>query len=261
MSAGGSPGVARAVAIVECLADDGGSLGVSELARRLELPKSSVSRIANELARRLWLERTPGGEYVLGARLLAFSGTAAQLSVMERGRQALVDLQAVTRETAILGVLQRFDVLYVARCEAQSALRAVAPASRTYPANCTAIGKVLLSGMSSAQWEQYIAEAELVAATDRSIVDAEELRLNVQAVGARGYAADEGEWVHGLWCVAAPVKSRQGKIVAAIGLAVPGVRALNRTSEYTEAVCATARSVSDETQTTAGTEAGQRPSS
>ena len=97
--------VARALAIIDALAESDDGLGVNELARRIGVNPSTASRVLATLQQAGIVERSAGGPYRLGLRLLALSDRVlAQLDVRERARPWLSWLVEQTGETATLSV-------------------------------------------------------------------------------------------------------------------------------------------------------------
>lgn len=243
MSDTSAPAIARAIEMLEHLAAEGVPLTVSELARHAGIPKSSASRILSELHHRHWVTREGKGKYCLGSRLFAMASSSVPWEVMDRARQVLPELHAASGETSVLGILEAFEVLYLAQCESKTAmLRASASPWRRYPAHSTAVGKVLLASLSPARWEQYCAEVPLERLTGKTIVDTELMRKELARVREQGFAIDAGEKEDGLWCVGAPIES-DGRTIAGIGLSVPAARVGGRADEFKRLVCEAARHV------------------
>jgi DNA-binding IclR family transcriptional regulator len=89
------------------------------------------------------------------------------------------------------------------------------------PANCTALGKVLLASMQPDMFEKYLTRGELVRRTDKSICEAEPLWREVAQVRSRGLSFDDGELDPESRCIAAPVRNFTGHTVGALGISAP----------------------------------------
>ncbi|MBA2513596.1 MAG: helix-turn-helix domain-containing protein, partial [Solirubrobacterales bacterium] len=97
--------VARAVALLDALAESPDGLRVSELARRIGVNASSASRLLATLERGGLVDREPGGAYRLGLHLVAMADAVlARLDVRELARPRLRALAAETGESATLSV-------------------------------------------------------------------------------------------------------------------------------------------------------------
>lgn len=140
--------VDRAVTILDLLAD-AGELGVTELARRLDVHKSTASRLVAALERWDLVEQIDGrGKYRLGVGLLRLAGTAvAGLDVVEQARPVCRRLAAETGLTVNLAVLSDQQALYLDQVAGTSALQSYNWVGQRIPLHATSNGKVLLSGV------------------------------------------------------------------------------------------------------------------
>jgi IclR family KDG regulon transcriptional repressor len=193
-------------------------IGVSELARRTDLSKSTAFRILTMLERNQVVERA-GSAYRLGPVIRELGGqnvTPAQGRLREIFTPFLAELYAETRMTAQLAVLSGTQVVYLNKLEGVRRLRTPSRISGRMPAYCTGVGKVLLAYDPEAL-EQTLAEPRH-AWTPTTLVDAEALQAELSRVRERGVAIDRGESLETLCCVAAPIMGSDGRPVAAISL-------------------------------------------
>jgi DNA-binding IclR family transcriptional regulator len=216
--------VNRAIRTLELIAD-AGELGVSELGRRLGVHKATASRLAATLADRGLIERDPDTErYRLGFGLIRLAGAAmAGLDLVRTSRPILEDLADRTRETVNLGVLSGDDVVYVDQSSGARSIVSVSWVGRRTPLHCTAAGKVLLAFGDEDERDRLLA-VPLTRETARTIVDAGELRQQLEQVRTRGFAQTQEELEDGLNAVAAPVRQADGRTVAALSVSGPAFR-------------------------------------
>lgn len=201
------PAVARASAILTVLAQAGGRpLSVSELARRLGLPKSSTANLCLALEAEGLLARDGTG-YQLGRRLVELGG--AYLSTMDQVQEFYAACRRqpnLSRQTARVAVLDGLDVLYLARYDGTQPIRLTANIGDRFPAHCTATGKALLARLDPVALDERLrGHQRLVALTDKSITDPAQLRVELDAVRERGYAVDDEETTPGVTCLAIAV--------------------------------------------------------
>ena len=198
-----APAVTRAAAVLDELAAvRGRPLGVSELARRLSLPKSSLANICVALTQAGLAGRSDGG-FVLGRRL-AELGAAYLASVDEvREFHDVVRDQACTLgETVQLATLESpLSVVYLARRDGTQPVRLASDAGRRLPASCTATGQAMLASLDEDELDARLDAAPLPAMTPSSVTNPRELREALRAVRARGYAVDDEETMEGVLCV------------------------------------------------------------
>lgn len=201
------PAVARAAAILSTLAESGGqALSVSELARRLGLPKSSTANLCLALESERLLARRDAG-YVLGRRLVELGG--AYLGTVDQVREFYAACRRQPRlkdQTARVAVLEDLDVLYLARYDGTQPIRLTANIGDRFPAHCTATGKVLLARLAPGALDERLrGRRRLVGLTERSITDPAVLRDVLEQVRADGYAVDDEETTPGVTCLAIAV--------------------------------------------------------
>jgi DNA-binding IclR family transcriptional regulator len=225
--------VARAIALLDALAETESGLGVNELARRIGVNASTASRLLATLERGRLVERSPGGPYRLGLKLVTLSDRVlARLDVRERARPWLTSLVEETGETATLSVPGDRDAITVDFVPAPSSVVSMARLGRPSVSHATAAGKVMLAfgpdarrgRLGSGAGRGAGAGEELVAYTERTITDPDLLAAELKSVRERGIAEAVGEREADLAAMAAPVLGRGGELVAIIGLQGPTTR-------------------------------------
>lgn len=217
--------VERAVAILRTFSPAAPSLGVTELARRLGLHKSTVHRLLATLEHEGFvIQDATGGQYRLG--LLLFELGSLVVNSMELQRIARTHLEEVHRacgETVHLAILDEGEVVYIDKIESTRQVRMYSQVGRRAPAHCTGLGKVLLAGLPAGILDQVIQRRGLRAYTSRTITSPETLRNHLALVRQRGYAVDSGEHEELVRCAAAPIYDHTGQVVAAVSIAAVGV--------------------------------------
>ncbi|MCI3270777.1 IclR family transcriptional regulator [Streptomyces cylindrosporus] len=212
----------KAAAILECFSPSGGPFRLSELSECTGLPKPTVHRLAADLVRLGWLERS-GTQYRLGAKLFELGSLVPhRLDLRETALPFLQDLFEATRETVHLGIREGMEVVYLERIHGHEALRLPSRIGGSLPLTCTAVGKALLAFSGKELTEQVLAEP-LPSLTPHSITDPVRLRLALEQIQVSGLAYEEQEAAVGVNCIAAPVFSG-GTAVAALSVAVPRSR-------------------------------------
>ncbi len=226
--------VTRAIALLDALADSDAGLGVNELARRIGVNASTASRLLATLESSGLVERTAGGPYRLGLRLVALSDRVlGQLDVRQRARPLLTRLAEQTGETATLSVPSGGEAVTVDFVPGASSVVSMARVGRPSILHATAVGKIVLAfgadsgseaGAGSASGAGAGAAAPLTAYTERTITDPDALRAEIATVRERGYAEAIGEREPDLGAVAVPVLGRGSELEAIIGIQGPASR-------------------------------------
>jgi DNA-binding IclR family transcriptional regulator len=214
--------VARAVALLDALAESEEALGVNELARRLGVNASTASRLLGTLLQAGLVERAGGGPYRLGLRLVALSDRVlAQLDMRQQARPLLVRLVGETGETATLSLPGAEEAITVDFVPSPSSVVSMAFVGRPSVPHATAVGKVMLAFADRAGG---LGAAPLKAFTERTITDPAALVAELETVRERGWAEAVGERESDLAAVAAPAFGRGGALAAILGVQGPASR-------------------------------------
>lgn len=220
---GGVQSLDRAFALLEHLADGGGSDGValSELAARSGLPLPTIHRLVRTLVASGYVRQLPSRRYALGPRLIRL-GDAASRMLGEWARPQLAALVDATGESANLAMLDGDAVVYVAQVPSRHAMRMFTEVGRRVPAHCTGVGKALLATLPAAEVRALVARTGLPAATPHTITDPAALTRELETVRAHGYAVDDAEQELGVRCVAVAVPGAPS--ATAISVSGPAAR-------------------------------------
>jgi DNA-binding IclR family transcriptional regulator len=217
--------VDRAAALLLALGDSQGEAGVTELARRLGLHKSTASRLLATLEKRGLVEQDDeSGKYRLGLIVIRLAERAERtLDLRAIAMPELERLARATRETIGLDVLDHETALTVAQADGPNLVAVSDWTGRSAPLHARASGKVLMSSLPERDVLR-IARRGLVAHTDRTIVELDKLLEELARVRRRGYASSLGEFEPGLNAVAAPVLDARGSVIAAVDIWGPAFR-------------------------------------
>lgn len=246
---GSSPieSVRRALRVLRCFQVQRPELGVTEIARELRLPKSSVHRLLNTLEQEGFVHKLDGSRYALGWRALELGGALWAWNAMRQPvLRWLGSLVQETGETAHLGVLDRGEVLYIEKVESVRSLRMPSAVGRRVPLHCTALGKVLLAGLERDVRTRLLRNAILQRHTSNTITNRNKLLHEINIVRNQGFAIDREEIEEGLMCVAAPVVDDEGVTCSAISIAGPASRMTPRLERHAAAVQEVCASMSSE---------------
>ena len=205
---GGLSTVRNAARLLKVFRSREADLGVSELARRLGLGKSTVHRLLTTLAAEGLIEQNPRtGGYRLGIVMFELGeAVRVHMDLHAAAAPVLGELRAQTGESSQVGVLDGHEVVYVDRLESTHSLRLFTETGRRVPVHCTSSGKVLLAYLPEARRHAVLRAAPLTALTPHTITDPERLAAELARVRRRGWAEAINEREIGVASIAAPVR-------------------------------------------------------
>lgn len=209
--------IARAVAVLDALAAADTPLGVSEIARRCGLPKSSVQRMLKALHGAKLLERD-GTSYRLGLKLFELGQhVPRQRDLREAARPFMADLQEATGHSVHFAVLDGDCVVYLEVLHSPNAPPLPTRMGGRWPAHGTGIGKAILAFSDQTVLDRILA-AGLPRLSERTIVTPGLFTAELTRIRERGVSFDLEESRAGVACVASPVFGLGGHVVAGISV-------------------------------------------
>jgi len=219
----GVQSIERAFSILRALAV--GPSGVTELAERVALPKSTVARLLAALeSEKVVAQDTSGGEYRLGEGLVDLVGAVRSgRTLVATARPFLQDLVHAVGETAGVSILDEGQVYYLDHVDLDSDVQVRDWTGEYAPLHVVPSGLVHLAFMSERALSTVV-HAGLEPSTAHSMVDPEPLVERLQQIRSAGYAWVYEEFVEGINSVAAPVFGSDGAVVAALHIHGPAYR-------------------------------------
>jgi DNA-binding IclR family transcriptional regulator len=216
--------VDKAIAILKEYSLAEPELGVSELARRLGLTKSTVHRILASLVEGGLVEQDPDShKYRLGSGLVELGYNVIHSnSLTKTALPYLSYLAAQVHEAAYIAVRERDSVLTMAQVLSADATDQV-PWPGVLPLHATASGKVLLTQMQETELGALL-DKGLAEWTEQTITGPDQLRQEMERVREQGYATCLEEQEAGVNAVAVPVRAPDGEVVAALSIVGPAYR-------------------------------------
>jgi len=218
--------IERASSLLDILGENSQGIALGELSAKIKLPKGTTHRLLSSLSYFGFVRQDPKTRnYFLGLKLVELGQVLLnQLDLRKEAEPFLRDLAERTKETVHLVILDRNEIVYIDKVEAdqnQSGLRMASRVGLRNPAHSCAVGKVLLSYLSVEEVDRVIKEKGLAKRTENTITDPIQLMEHLKVVRAQGYAIDDEENEKGVRCVATPIFNEAGKAVAAISISTP----------------------------------------
>jgi IclR family transcriptional regulator, acetate operon repressor len=214
----------RALEILKLLGSEP-EMRVTDLARRLEVHKSTAFRLLSTLQEHGLVEQNPSTEkYRLGYGLVRLAASVVgEIDLARASRPVLEELAMRTSETVNLAILQGDQVVNIDQIAAPNLVVNVNWVGKQTPLHCTSNGKVLLAFLPDPERRRLL-EHPLHRFTPRTITDVKTLDKQLGRVRDDGWAFTLEELEIGLNAVAAPVRGTDGFVHAAVSVAGPSYR-------------------------------------
>ncbi|MGW0522894.1 IclR family transcriptional regulator domain-containing protein [Crossiella sp. NPDC003009] len=216
--------LARGLAVITAFGPDRPELTLSEVARETGMTRAAARRFLLTLVD-LGYVRTDGKQFALTARVLELGyAYLSSQSLPEVAQPHLERLSAEVGESSSVSVLDGGQVVYVARAAVSRIMTVGISVGTRFPAFATSMGQVLLAELDGPELDAALAASGLTRLTSRTITSAERLREQLRLVRAQGWAVVDQELEEGLRSVAAPIRDRAGRVVAAANIATHASR-------------------------------------
>jgi IclR family KDG regulon transcriptional repressor len=203
----GAPSVKKAFAILSAISSSKDGMGVSDLAKKLKMAKSTVHGMTSALEELGAAMRDPlTKKYKLGFALLEIGRSAySQIDLQTSARPVTEELMEKTRTSVFLGILNWDQVTILDIIESRQDLNITAPVGSTIPLFAGAVGKVFLAAMPEEQAAKMVKSKGLPRFTDNTIVDTDLYLNELRQVRENGFAVDDEEYILGVRAVASPL--------------------------------------------------------
>jgi DNA-binding IclR family transcriptional regulator len=211
-------GVVRALSILECLDNARRGLNISEVSRRLAIPKSSTHVLMITMERLGYIRRCPNNRdfclalktYALGHRM------SRSVAITEVARPHLEAFAAESNLCAHMAISDNGQGVFIEKVQPAGSPEFDTYIGRRMDLHCTALGKIILAHDTSEVVQQVLSKRVYARYTRNTVTTQAALRREVQRVRANGYALDNEEEELGSRCVAVPITDSAGRFLAAL---------------------------------------------
>ena len=219
----------RAMNVLDALLDARAPLSLEQICAYTGLAKSTAFRIIVNLLQGQYLVEAEKG-YWLGLKMLRFGALVEEkLDLVQQARPFLIRLRDQVNETIHLAVPDDdWRVVYLEKLSTQQAVGLMmSRVGSTAPMHCTALGKAMAAFQPEDEISHWIHTHSLEPVTDATITEENALLQELREIRSLGYAVDKGEFEASVRCVAAPIRDRTGRVIAAISISSPDTRMPN----------------------------------
>jgi IclR family transcriptional regulator, pca regulon regulatory protein len=213
----------RGIAVIQVFSRERPALTLSEVARLTGITRATARRILLTLEE-VGHVRSDGRLFSLTPRVLSLGWAyLSSLNLWDVTQPLMEELADRTKESCSVATLDLPDVVYVTRVPTRRIMTISLGVGTRLPAHCTGMGRVLLAALPDSELDDFLANVELEAFTERTITDAAGLRQAIERVREEGWALVDQELEMGLRSIAAPLRA-EGRTIAALNVAVAAAR-------------------------------------
>jgi DNA-binding IclR family transcriptional regulator len=233
--------ISRAAKILRLLREHPKGLSLSQIAKEVDLARSTVQRIVAALEQEnLVTTASANGGFRLGPEIARLAG-AVHSDLREEIRPFLIQLSTIVNETVDLSVLDNGKVLFVDQIIAPHPLQATSQPGASFPLHCTANGKAILASLPLAEVENLLPK-ELKWYTDKTITNRDELLKELETVRSEGVAFSREEHIEGICAAGAVVVDRLGNR-SAVSIPLPSTRFYGNEEKLISALLKTCQNI------------------
>ena len=216
--------LARGLAVITAFDADHPRQTLSEVARATGLTRATARRFLHTLVELGYVD-TAGTSFWLTPRVLDLGYSyLSSMPLSELAQPHLEKLSARLDESSSVAVLDGSDIVYVGRVQVRRIMNIGITIGTRFPAFATSMGRVLLAALPEDELDAYLADTDMRAITPHGLTDEAALRAELAVISARGWSLVDQELEPGLRSLAAPVRDRDGRVVAALNVSTHAAR-------------------------------------
>lgn len=217
--------VSRALDVLEQFLLEDHEIGLTELSRRLKLPKNNIFRLLATLQLRNYVSKDPVTErYQLGFMTVELAQKALQQRGLGGARTVMERLVRECNETTCVSIMSDYSVINLDSVECDHNLRVMPALGVQLPAYCTAPGKSFMAHFADEAIAKYTSNNKFEKHTPHTITDAESWKDQLREIARQGYAVESEELNLGVTSVGAPIRDYTSRVIGAVSMLGPSQR-------------------------------------
>lgn len=210
----------RVLDILSVLASEKKGLSLTEISERTDIPKSTLSPIISTLNKRKFISKNSENLYNIGVNTyITGESYLGKSDLYELIKNYMVDIVDECNEICQMGILNKDEVLYIAKEEPERSIQLVSHVGKLLPIHSTALGKVLVSKYSDEEIKSLLGE-NLEPINERTITNIDDFIKEVHKVREDNYGCDMRETSEDIECIAIPIE-KDGEIITALSISIP----------------------------------------
>ncbi len=241
------PILEKSYAVINCISENEEGLTLSEIVKKIDVPKSTIFKILYTLETQHIVEKKTG-KYFLGSMLIHYGlRTLSRRDLKGVVKPFLNSLMKETGETAHITVPVGMQSMILDVVLTTHPIRFSSPVGSLFPLYCTSHGKIYLAFGDHFTLDEYLSTTKLLPRTGNTLTEPDKLRSEIDKIRNQGFSIDELEFADDIRCCAAPILDNNGKCIGTIGITSTSITfTKNRIEEVSAAVKSTAAKVSSE---------------
>jgi IclR family pca regulon transcriptional regulator len=218
--------LAKGIRVLNFIADSTAPVRITQLSKNLDLSIGAVQRVTFTLTKLGYLRKgTTGQGYILGPKAWALGlSIVNQIDLKTLVHPYLKDLSDKVGERVNLGIIEGTDMIYLDSIKTNHVLNLNLNMGDRLPAYSTSLGKAIAAFLPGPEMKEFLGKLKMRPLTRNTITREAKFREELNQIRKRGFAINDGETDDGVRSVAAPVRDRSGRTVAAINISVPSIR-------------------------------------
>jgi len=209
--------VSNAIEILEFVSAGPHTLG--EVARLLDVHRSTALRLLQTLTTGGLTRRLPDGRYGIGYRLVGLAQHARdQFDLQARAHPHLTTLSGISGFTTHLAALEGVDIVYIDKVEPEGSVRLYSEIGKPVPLHTASAAKAVLANLPRERTLELLDGWEYTSYTSTTITSQDALLGELDRTQKRGWAVDDGEFEDFVNCIAYPIREESGQVIGAVSI-------------------------------------------
>lgn len=214
--------VVRAIHILRLYDEENKYIGITDMSKRMDLPKSTIHRLVKTLESEGWLVKDlKTDKYKLGFDILSVASVIrGQYDFKDIAVKEMRNLSKEVNETVILSVYTKYSGICIEKIDPQNKIKLISEPGQVIPLHSGATGKILLAYAPEEDIKKVLS-GELEKYTENTITDPNILLNEIKEIKINGYALSEGESDEGSLGIGVPILDKSGNLIYGLSIAGP----------------------------------------
>jgi DNA-binding IclR family transcriptional regulator len=213
------PSLEKALCMIETLAEQDKPMGVSDLCKLMDIPKTSAFFILNTLESHAYISKTEDGKYKLGTKFLTLGATILnKLDIRHFAIPFMQKLMEDCKFTVHLAVLDQGEALFIEKLENQGFVKFSTYIGQRQPLHVSGVGKALAGFISESLLDEILVTKGLPRKTENTITTIREFKAALGTIRKQGFAVEDEEGEIGVRCIGAPIFDARSRLKASISV-------------------------------------------